>query len=611
MASLRKNGIQNQGKIKKSENLSPDTQLSRSFIPKVLDSGKYTPVLTRKSVSARVPQQKTVRNSRDVSLKDTSPLNSSTLLAMSSTCSQILSKKNPKAILSSSNSVNIFKSNKSISEKKIVESSRKSTAKSPRKLARSDASRDVSIIKHDRLKPTVDKVWRKVLNLSNGIEPYAGSFTSYTVYIGKGNNHPLIKRVLITRPWWKIVENKENANFIWTQWRDKQVLSDLKCFNGKNIAKEELGTVLACQVATKNVQKSELDSYGLNLIQNSKSYLALNNEKIHSDQQRLHNKFEFNYCLTNKKGLYQTMKDFYSTSGQDLFSKLPVTFNISSEQDPEFRIFLSLFQELEQKKLQSPSLRNVWIVKPGEFTNRGTGITVCKTLKEICAIIKPVPEKTYIIQKYIENPLLINKRKFDIRCYAMMTSINGVIQGYFYLDGYLRTTSQEFNVDQVDPFVHLTNDAIQKYSNEYGKFENGNKLSYRDFQRYLDSNHKEFNFFSQALPKIREIVKETMQASFEIIDKNKRLHCMEIFGYDFMIDEEFKPWLIEINTNPCLELASPHLKVIIPAMVENAFRLVLDSLFPVPLGQHQEVLTSNRFELIFHSESYIKELAGK
>ena len=67
------------------------------------------------------------------------------------------------------------------------------------------------------------------------------------------------------------------------------------------------------------------------------------------------------------------------------------------------------------------------------------------------------------------------------------------------------------------------------------------------------------------------------------MDPNKRLHNFEVFGLDFMIDEEFKPWLIEINTNPCLEIAnSPILTRIIPTMLENAFRLSIDLIFPPP-----------------------------
>jgi hypothetical protein len=37
--------------------------------------------------------------------------------------------------------------------------------------------------------------------------------------------------------------------------------------------------------------------------------------------------------------------------------------------------------------------------------------------------------------------------------------------------------------------IHLTNDAIQKHGDNYGKHEDGNKVSYTEFQRYLDSTY--------------------------------------------------------------------------------------------------------------------------
>lgn len=49
-----------------------------------------------------------------------------------------------------------------------------------------------------------------------------------------------------------------------------------------------------------------------------------------------------------------------------------------------------------------------------------------------------------------------------------------------------------------------------------------------------------------------------------------------------MIDEQFKVYLIEVNTNPCLELSSPLLARLIPQMLENAFRLTVDPNFPPP-----------------------------
>lgn len=58
-----------------------------------------------------------------------------------------------------------------------------------------------------------------------------------------------------------------------------------------------------------------------------------------------------------------------------------------------------------------------------------------------------------------------------------------------------------------------------------------------------------------------------MNSVQEKINKKLRNYCFEIFGYDFIVDDEFKVWLIEVNTNPCIELSSPLLKSIIPRMI--------------------------------------------
>ena len=52
-------------------------------------------------------------------------------------------------------------------------------------------------------------------------------------------------------------------------------------------------------------------------------------------------------------------------------------------------------------------------------------------------------------------------------------------------EGYLRLSSELFTLseDNIDnKFVHLTNNAIQKYSDNYGQIENGNQLSFPDFE---------------------------------------------------------------------------------------------------------------------------------
>lgn len=73
-----------------------------------------------------------------------------------------------------------------------------------------------------------------------------------------------------------------------------------------------------------------------------------------------------------------------------------------------------------------------------------------------------------------------------------------------------------------------------------------------------------------------------VKASAHLLDPNLREFTFELFGLDFMIDEHFQTWLIEVNTNPCLELCCPLLARLIPSMLENAFKVAIDPLFPPP-----------------------------
>ena len=151
--------------------------------------------------------------------------------------------------------------------------------------------------------------------------------------------------------------------------------------------------------------------------------------------------------------------------------------------------------------------------------------------------------------------------------------------------------------------VHLTNDAIQKNYEDYEKYEPGNKLSYSEFQRYLDMAHSNrgFNLERDIIPKMKSVMTDVVKANYNILDRSRRECNFEIFGFDFMLDREFKPWLIEVNFNPCLEMSCPLLSRIIPVMVENSLRLGLDPLLP-PLNHYP---VNKRFSL---SDNYLRIL---
>ena len=61
---------------------------------------------------------------------------------------------------------------------------------------------------------------------------------------------------------------------------------------------------------------------------------------------------------------------------------------------------------------------------------------------------------------------------------------------YLFSEGYLRTSSQQYNLDTEDLVVHLTNICLQnKEKASFGKHEDGNTVSFKLFQEYLDDSY--------------------------------------------------------------------------------------------------------------------------
>ena len=186
----------------------------------------------------------------------------------------------------------------------------------------------------------------------------------------------------------------------------------------------------------------------------------------------------------------------------------------------------------------------------------------------------------FIIQKYIEKPFLINKRKFDIRVWVLVSHTG---KWYFFKEGYLRTSASDFEMDSKDPdnqFVHLTNNAVQKFSQGYGQYEDGNQLSFNRFQEHLNNEGRGLNFREDCLPKIKEMIRLSLLATRKKLNPEGRKFCFELFGYDFIVDNDFNPWLIEVNTNPWIEESSEMLKHYLRRMIEDMLKLEIDPIFP-------------------------------
>jgi hypothetical protein len=119
---------------------------------------------------------------------------------------------------------------------------------------------------------------------------------------------------------------------------------------------------------------------------------------------------------------------------------------------------------------------------------------------------------------------------------------------------------------------------VQKYSQDYGKFENGNKLSYSDFEKLLLSERK-VSFLTDIKPKIIQSVKDCFQACGQKLyrgSKEEPYSGFELLGFDFMLDADLNVRLIEVNTNPCLDTPCLLLSRLIPQVLDQTLKLTVD-----------------------------------
>ncbi len=277
----------------------------------------------------------------------------------------------------------------------------------------------------------------------------SASKASAKYYVANGNNGQLVRTVMKERWWWSPAAEISGANVVWTPWKRQRFVAALPL------------------AGDKSAQASPI---------------------------QLCNHLEGNCNLGDKKSLYMNLLRYCEATKKDVCDIVPLTFHVRNEEDlSRFReAFATYRNQLDyvKSKLREDEgdaaqeeykrflkyNRNMWIVKPGENSNRGTGILVSKDLKEIEEFVADTSAHTYIVQKYIERPFLIHQRKFDIRCFALLTSINGLIKGYFYQEGYLRTSSKKYSLDSTARAVHLTNEAVQIRYDDFGKYEAGNKV---------------------------------------------------------------------------------------------------------------------------------------
>lgn len=182
-----------------------------------------------------------------------------------------------------------------------------------------------------------------------------------------------------------------------------------------------------------------------------------------------------------------------------------------------------------------------------------------------------------VVQKYIENPLLIDGRKFDIRAYMIVVCMKPYL--VLYQPGYVRMSLNTYTTENFakDKITHLTNNSVQKNHPEYKTLKEKSIISIESLVENIIAMGK-VQTREEYSVKVDKKIQEIMTLIFQVIkDKlDRKFGCFELFGFDFLLDDALNPYLIEINTNPAIYTDTQVQKDLLPKLVEDIVKMSLE-----------------------------------
>ena len=236
--------------------------------------------------------------------------------------------------------------------------------------------------------------------------------------------------------------------------------------------------------------------------------------------------------------------------------------------------------------------RIVYIRKVGLGSHRGEGVQPvtepeeARTQKRLRQRIplRPSSTRTTSSRHYVHNPLLLNGNKFDFRMYLLVASTNPLIA--FYHDGFLRVALAKYDIQSNDKKTFLTNLALnqQIYDNVKGgrlfegmgeeELKIAQQWSFERLQQYLLDNNliTDSNWLDNYLrPEFKKALVHLLRISGNSFYEHSSLY--ELYGVDFMLDENLNLWFIEANSGPALDGYSKPMEKFILKMLKDNFEI--------------------------------------
>ena len=252
----------------------------------------------------------------------------------------------------------------------------------------------------------------------------------------------------------------------------------------------------------------------------------------------------------------QKLAEIYGTFGK--YSVLNTLINIMKKK----------FKNYKRKK------NDLWIYKP-PLGLQGVGIKFMKSGKDFL--------KYSFISKYISNPHLLYGKKYHIRMYVVVTGILP-LKIYIFDEGQVMRPANNYSYDLSkieNKTASFTNGHLNFHKPGYNPkatldTEEGSEWSIKTLSRFIERNNGNW---TELWNKIKDISVKTILMAFDESQRTmledfpnlRRNNIVHRFGFDIMMDDKLKPWLLEVNAVPGMALYNI-------INVNNKIRLDTDSL---------------------------------
>ncbi|XP_060069094.1 tubulin polyglutamylase TTLL7-like [Ylistrum balloti] len=275
--------------------------------------------------------------------------------------------------------------------------------------------------------------------------------------------------------------------------------------------------------------------------------------------------------ITRKDCLARNMAKVQKQLPED-FSFAPKTWILPADHS----LLLNYAKDLRAKKKTK-----TFIIKPSNGA-QGHGIQLFRNAEKI-----PQSEH-FIVQEYIDKPLLMDGYKFDLRLYVLVTSCDP-LRVFLFDDGLVRLSTEKYlaptEANISHSFMHLTNYSVNKHNEFYEKGESlssGSKRSVQFFREYLRQNDINDGLLWQSIGDM--IVKTLIVSEPHLLHAYRMCRpgaapgsdsvCFEVLGFDVLIDRKLRPWLLEVNRSPSFGTDERVDYDIKSALIEDTIRLL-------------------------------------